>query len=301
LESIFGGIEAGGTKFVCALANNMGEIIAKKMIPTRLPEETLSEVVMFFNQEVEEVGDLSGLGVASFGPLDLNPKSNAYGFITNTPKKDWKNFNIVGYLRNEFCLNVGFDTDVNGAALAERWMGAAEGLDTFIYITVGTGIGGGGMVNGDLIHGLIHPEIGHMRIPHDWKNDPFEGVCPYHGDCLEGLASGPAITERWKRKPEELEKDHPAWDLEAQYIAYCLVNLICTVSPQKIIIGGGVMSQKLLFPLIHERVAGYLNGYIQDSSVLNQMDSYIVPPKLGDRAGVLGAIALAIMANLNQT
>jgi fructokinase len=166
-------------------------------------------------------------------------------------------------------------------------------LDTFIYLTIGTGIGGGGLVNGHRIHGLIHPEMGHIRLPHDWQADPFPGVCPYHGDCLEGLCTGPAIEERWGRRGETLPPDHPAWELEAGYLALALTNFITTLSPQRIIMGGGVMEQPRLFPLIRRGVQTLLNGYIQAPAILEHVDEYIVPPGLGDRAGVLGAIALA--------
>ena len=188
---------------------------------------------------------------------------------------------------------VGFDTDVNVAALGEHRWGAAQGLDTFIYLTIGTGLGGGGMVNGQLIHGLIHPEMGHIRIPHDWQKDHYAGSCPYHGDCLEGLAAGPALAGRWGQPGETLPDDHPAWKLEAHYLALALVNFICTLSPQRIIMGGGVMDKTHLFPMIRDQVRDLLNGYIQAPDILKNIDRYIVPPGLGNRSGVLGAIALA--------
>jgi fructokinase len=187
----------------------------------------------------------------------------------------------------------GFDTDVNGAALGEWRWGAGQGLDTFIYLTIGTGIGGGAMVNGRLAHGLIHPEMGHIRLPRDPAVDPYTGHCPYHGDCFEGLACGPAIGDRWGQPAYELPDDHPAWDLEAHYLALALVNFICTLSPQRIIMGGGVMDQKQIFPFMRQKVQTLLNGYVQSPRILEEIDSYIVPPGLGNRAGVLGAIALA--------
>jgi fructokinase len=191
---------------------------------------------------------------------------------------------------------VGFDTDVNGAALGEYRWGAAQGLDTFVYLTIGTGIGGGGMVNGKLMHGLLHPEMGHIRIPHDPDQDPFDGVCPFHGDCLEGLAAGPALEARWGQRAETLPLDHPAWELEANYLASGLVNLICILSPQRIILGGGVMQQASLFPLIRGKVQQLLSDYLKTPTILKHIDEYIVPPRLGDRAGVKGAIALAQQA-----
>jgi fructokinase len=193
-------------------------------------------------------------------------------------------------------LPLGIDTDVNTAALGESRWGAAQGLSDFIYLTIGTGIGGGGMVNGGLIHGLVHPEMGHLRIPHDWEADPFPGICPYHGDCLEGLATGPAIEARWVQKGETLARDHPAWQLEAHYLALGLVNLICTLSPHRIIIGGGVMDQDQLFPMIRVKVKNLLSDYISAPEIMEHIDQYIVPPKLGSQAGVLGAIALAQQA-----
>jgi fructokinase len=191
---------------------------------------------------------------------------------------------------------IGFDTDVNGAALGEWRWGAAQGLDTFIYLTIGTGIGGGGLVNGKLMHGLLHPEMGHIPLPRDSAVDPFQGGCPFHGDCFEGLASGPAMEKRWGQKAETLPPDHPAWDLEAHYIALALQSLICTLSPQRIIIGGGVAQQPQILPLVRQKTQAALNGYVQSPAILEDIDTFIVPPALGGRAGVLGAIALAQQA-----
>jgi fructokinase len=191
---------------------------------------------------------------------------------------------------------VAFDTDVNGAALGEYRWGAAQGLATFVYLTIGTGLGGGGMVEGQLMHGLMHPEMGHMLIAHDWEADPYAGWCPYHGDCWEGLAAGPALEGRWQVKGMQLPPDHPAWELEAHYLALGLVNIITILSPQRIILGGGVMQQGHLFPMVRAKVQKLLNGYLQRAAITDEIDSYIVPPALGGRSGVLGAIALAEMA-----
>ena len=188
---------------------------------------------------------------------------------------------------------MAIDTDVNGAALAEYLWGAGKGIDSLIYMTIGTGIGGGGMVNGGLIHGLVHPEMGHIRIPHDREKDPFEGCCPYHGDCLEGLASGKAVEVRWGTPAEELPEDHPAWELEAHYLALGIGNIICTLSPGRIIAGGGLMKNPSLLPKIREKTREYLNGYIDSPKVTDDIENYIVTPGLGDYSGVLGAIALA--------
>lgn len=295
-SKLFGGIEAGGTKFVCAVGSGPQDIVSKVSFPTTTPAETLAQVKQFFHQEQERHGQLSAIGVASFGPVDPRPGSPTYGYITTTPKVGWASFNFVGALHKQLDIPVGFDTDVNGAALGEWRWGSAQGLDTFIYMTIGTGIGGGGLVNGRLMHGLVHPEMGHIRLPHDWKADPFPGICPYHGDCLEGMASGPAMEKRWGMRGETLQPDHPAWDLEAHYLALGLVNVICTLSPQRIVMGGGVMSQAQLFPLLRTKVQALLNRYVQAPQILEDIDQYIVPPGLGAQAGVLGAIALAYSA-----
>jgi fructokinase len=286
---LWGGIEAGGTKFVCAVAGDDGKLLAETTFPTTVPDRTIGQAIEFLRQQDE----LAAIGISSFGPVDLIPGSPTYGTITTTPKPGWANADIVGRVRQALDVPVGFDTDVNGAALGEHRWGAAQGLDTFVYLTIGTGIGGGGMVDGRLIHGLIHPEMGHMRIPHDPNRDPFAGVCPFHGDCFEGLAAGPAIEARWGQRGETLPPGHPAWELEAHYIALGVVNLVCTLSPQRVILGGGVMQQARLFPLIRSEVQRLLNGYVKAPAILERIDEYLVPPGLGNRAGVKGAIALA--------
>jgi fructokinase len=296
MGKLFGGIEAGGTKFICAIASGPDDIRARTEFRTTTPSETLSQTARFLAESQEEHGKVSGIGIASFGPIDLRPTSTTYGYITTTPKPGWANFDLVGAIREVVDVPVGFDTDVNGAALGEWRWGAAQGLDTFIYLTIGTGIGGGGFIRNALMHGLIHPEMGHVRLPHDLQADPFPGTCPYHGDCLEGMASGPAIEKRWGQRGESLPPGHPAWRIEAEYLAYGLVNFICTLSPQRIVLGGGVMKQSHLFPLVRNRVQTLLNGYVQDRAILEEIDSYIVPPALGSQAGVLGAIALAEQA-----
>jgi fructokinase len=293
VASLVGGIEAGGTKFVCAVGTGPDDIRAESRFPTTGPDETIALAIQFFREQQAQLGSLSALGIASFGPIDPQPGSARFGYITSTPKPGWRDTDFGGRVSRELGLPVGFDTDVNVAALGEARWGAAQGLDTFLYLTVGTGIGGGGLVNGRMMHGLIHPEMGHVRIPHDRIEDPFPGRCPFHGDCLEGLASGPAIEERWGRPSKELPPDHPAWPLEAKYLALALVNYICTFSPQRLILGGGVMEQQQLFPLIRRQVQQLLNDYVQAPAVLEQIDGYIVSPGLGNRAGVLGAIALA--------
>jgi fructokinase len=288
----FGGIEAGGTKFVCAIGSGPGDLREEERFSTTTPEETIGRCIAYFKEHGKHE-EIRAVGISSFGPVDPNPGSSTWGYITSTPKPGWGQTPFAGRMAKELGIPVGFDTDVNGAALGENRWGAAQELDTFIYLTVGTGIGGGGLMRGQLMHGLIHPEMGHIRIPHDREEDPFDGVCPYHGDCLEGLASGPAIEKRWGTPAHELPDGHPAWNLEAKYLALALTGFICTLSPQRIILGGGVMQRRLLLPRIRAKVLELLNGYVQTSAILEHIDRYIVPPGLGDKSGVLGALALA--------
>lgn len=294
MMTYWGGVEAGGTKFVCAVGTGPEDLMAKTSFETGTPEETLPRVIDFFRSQRRRSGELKAVGVGSFGPVDLRKDSPTFGYITTTPKEDWVNTDFAGAIERGLGVPVNFDTDVNAAALAEHRWGAARELHTFIYLTVGTGIGGGGMINGRPAHGLLHPEMGHILIPHDFTEDPFPGVCPYHGDCLEGLASGPAIRKRWGAGGDELAGDHPAWVLQAKYLALGLANFICTISPQRIIMGGGVMHRKQLFPMIREKVLASLGGYIKAGEILDDIEGYIVPPLLGDEAGVLGGIALAM-------
>lgn len=289
---LVGGIEAGGTKFVCAVGTSAHDLRTETQFRTTTPVETIGRAVAFFRQERQKE-PIRAVGIGAFGPVDLHPDSPMYGHITTTPKEGWRHFDFVGEIRAALDIPVGFDTDVNAAALGEHRWGAAQGLDTFIYLTVGTGLGGGGLANGRPLHGLLHPEMGHVRIPHDWNADPFPGVCPYHGDCLEGLATGPALEQRWGQRAETLPSDHPAWQLEARYLALALVNYITVLSPQRIIMGGGVMQQSQLFPMVRHEVQRLLQGYVQSPEILEGIDEYIVPPELGKRAGVLGAFVLA--------
>ncbi len=287
---VFGAIEAGGTKFVCGIGSGPDDLRSIR-IPTTSPGETVRAAIEYLRSEGGDA--LASVGVASFGPVDLRPGSPTFGFITSTPKQGWQNFDLAGTLARALNVPVGFDTDVNGAVLAESRWGAAEGLTDCLYLTVGTGIGGGAIAGGHVIHGLLHPEMGHIRIPHDLADDPFLGGCPYHGDCLEGLASGPAIEARWGNPAELLPPDHQAWDLEARYLSLALATWVCTLSPQRIVLGGGVMSQAQLFTQIRRRLAQLLNGYIDARELQDGLDAYIVPPLLGGRAGVLGALILA--------
>jgi fructokinase len=291
----FGGIEAGGTKFICAVGNAPDNLRALTQFPTTSPQETIQRVVGFFQEQKRKV-PIAALGIGTFGPVDLNPSSDTYGYITSTPKPGWKNIDLKGLVEAQLEIPTAIDTDVNAAALGEHHWGAARQLNTFIYLTIGTGIGGGGMMDGRMMHGLTHPEMGHIRVPHDRAKDPFPGFCPYHGDCLEGLAAGPSIEKRYGERGENLPEDHPAWELLAEYISLALSNLICTLSPERVILGGGVMEQDQLLHTIRRRVQELLNGYIQAKEILEQIDSYIVRPQLGSKAGVLGAVALAFSA-----
>ncbi len=291
---LLGGIEAGGTKFVCALGHGPDDLRAELRLPTTTPSETIAAAVEFFAGAAGR-GELAAVGIASFGPLDPDPASPTFGHITSTPKPGWAGTDLVGPVARALGVPVGFDTDVNGAALAEHRWGAGRGLDTLVYLTVGTGIGGGAMVGGRPLHGLLHPEMGHLLIARR-DDDDYAGSCPFHGACLEGLASGPAIERRWGRKAETLPADHPAWELEAHYLALGLANLVLVLSPERIILGGGVMAQRQLFPLIRRRLAGLLGGYLQAPALASDHEEYIVPPALGSRAGVCGAIALAEQA-----
>ena len=294
-DRIYGGIETGGTKFVCA-AGTAPDNLVKTWFATAGPDETIGKTVDFF-KDFAQLKPVAAIGVASFGPLDLDKSSPTYGHIVSTPKESWSNVNIAGEIHSRLNIPVAIDTDVNGAALGEQVWGAARGLDTFIYLTVGTGIGGGGMVNGRLMHGLSHPEMGHIRIPHDWQNDPYQGCCHYHGDCLEGLACGKAMELRWGQSPEKLPVDHPAWELEANYLALAVNNFTCTISPQRVVIGGGLTKNPGLMPAVRRKVVENLNGYIRSEVITKDIEHYIVPPGLGDLAGVVGALELARRIN----
>ena len=288
----YAGVEAGGTKFVCMVAAGPGDVLAQTSFPTTQPEETLGKAIAFFQAQQP----FAGMGIGTFGPCDLNPQSSTYGRLFTSIKPGWKDADIMGAFRQAFDVPIGIDTDVNTAALGEFTWGAGQGLETILYLTVGTGIGGGGVVNGRMIHGLMHPEMGHIRVPRASPADGFAGICPYHGDCLQGLASGPAIQARWGKPARELPPGHPAWKMEAYYLALAVNNYICTLSPNRVILGGGVMHQRHLFPMIQAEVKKLLNQYIPWLMILERIEEYIVPPALGDQAGLLGAVALARQA-----
>lgn len=282
---LYGGIELGGTKMVCGIANEKGELLERVTFPTTIPEETLPKLLDYFKDK-----NIESLGIGSFGPIDLNKKSNTYGYITTTPKKRWENTDVVGYFKT---LNVpiDFDTDVNAACLGEVRYGAGKGLDSVIYGTIGTGIGFGVYLDGRLIHGLMHTETGHMLIQKH-PDDKGNSVCQFHNNCFEGLASGPSIETRWGTKAENLYDKKEVWELEAYYIGQALANCIMCYSPEKIILGGGVMHNKELFESIRKETLKDLNGYIKKKEILNNIDNYIVSPELKDNSGVIGAIEL---------
>jgi len=297
---IIGAIEAGGTKFVCGLMDADGQdcakpaLLARASIPTTVPEETLRACLDFFRSEAatKEV-KLDAIGVGSFGPVDLRASSPTWGYITATPKPGWRNTEVAGYFRKELGLPVAFDTDVNAAAYGELLWGAAKGLNDFIYVTVGTGIGGGVFSNGALVHGLSHPELGHIKVKRE-PSDRFEGTCPYHRDCLEGMASGPAIGERWKAKPESLGAGHEAWELEARYLARAFAAFACVLSPERILVGGGVGLRPGLAERVAELCGEELGGYIPALADRSRLAAFVARPALGSEAGLYGSAALAI-------
>ncbi len=293
-EKLYGSIEAGGTKFVCAVGNSPQNIVDEIRFPTTSPVETIQQVCDFFTPYLQQ---LHGIGLGSFGPADVDPASPSFGYITTTPKPHWGNTNILGMLREKINLPIAMDMDVVIAGLGESNWGASRGLHHSLYLTIGTGIGGGYIVDGKPLRGLTSLEMGHIRIPHNFDLDPFRGACPYHDDCLEGLASGPAINARFGQRAETLADEHPFWDVEAGYIANALVNYILTLTPEMIIIGGGVMQKDFMFEKVRDRVWALLNSYLSHDLLLNRIDSYIVPPALGNRSGLLGGIALAMQMN----
>ncbi len=292
-ENLYGGIEAGGTKFVCCVASGPEHILEEVRFATTTPDETLRKTVQFFERYVSS-GQIKTIGVGCFGPLDLNPNSPTYGSITATPKPYWSNADVRGAVQRGLGVSVAFDMDVNAAAVGEFIWGASRGCDPSLYLTIGTGIGGGYLIDGKPLVGLLNLEMGHLRIPHSHELDPFNGNCPFHGDCFEGLASGPAIEKRLGVSGATVPESDPFWDIEADYIASALVNYILTLSPKKIIVGGGVMQREFLFPKVRNRVSELLNGYVSSKVLLEQIDQYIVPPGLGNQSGSMGAIALAM-------
>lgn len=284
---LLGALEAGGTKMVCAVGDETGTIHDRISIPTSTPEKNMPELTAYFQQY-----DIKALGIGTFGPADLHPASPTYGCITTTPKPGWQNFNLMGEFQKALHIPIGFDTDVNAAVLGEAVFGCMKDISTGIYITIGTGVGVGVMVNRQLLHGMLHPEGGHILLARN-PADSYKGFCPYHENCLEGLAAGPAIEGRYGQKAVTLKDIPEVWELEAEYIAKALVNYILVLSPERIVLGGGVMHQEQLFPLIRQKTTAYLNGYLTTKQ-LEDMNSYIVPPSLNDNQGILGCLQLAL-------
>ena len=276
-----GGLETGGTKMVLGLGNEKGELLARHAVETRMPEDTIPEIIEWFKDK-----NIDALGIGSFGPLDI-----AKGMIAKTPKQGWDNTELVRPFKEALNVPVGFDTDVNAAMLGEAMFGAASDVENAIYITIGTGIGFGVYVDGKLLHGVLHPEAGHMLLTRV-EGDTYEGSCRFHDHCFEGLASGPAIYGRWNAKGEDLYDRDEVWELESEYIAQALCNAIMCYSPERIIIGGGVMHNQNLYGMIREKTKRMLNGYIGVEQIESHIDDYIVAPKLGDNAGVLGSMML---------
>ncbi|WP_342048495.1 ROK family protein [Bacillus sp. OTU530] len=287
---MLGAIEAGGTKFVCAVGDEKGNLSEWIQIPTTIPSETMAKVIAFFKEY-----DLDAIGVGSFGPIDVNRESSTYGYITSTPKMAWRNFPFVQALKEAFPVPIGFNTDVNAAALAEVTYGAAKGLDSCLYITIGTGIGAGAVIQEKLLQGWSHPEMGHILVKRHPQDD-YQGRCPYHSDCLEGLAAGPAIEERWNDKGINLVERMGVWDLEGYYLAQALMQYILILSPKRIILGGGVMNQKQIFPSIYKYLQNFMNDYVS----LPELTEYIVSPGLGNAAGITGSLLLARHAILES-
>ncbi|MCL1964023.1 MAG: ROK family protein [Firmicutes bacterium] len=293
---LLGALEAGGTKMVCSTGDETGRIYARQSFPTTTPAETMPRILDFFRG-----AQIEALGIGSFGPLDLKESSPAFGSITSTPKEAWRFFALLPSLRAGLCVPMRLDTDVNAAALGEYTLGAAAGLSSCLYVTVGTGVGGGLVAENQLVHGLVHPEFGHFYLkPH--PDDPApRGFCPYHEGCVEGLVSGPSIEKRWGAKARLLPENHPAWALEAHYLAQMCMAAILVLSPEKIILGGGVMRQKHLFPPVRENVRDMLGGYVRHPAILEDTDTFIVPPGLGENSGVTGALLLAARAARENT
>jgi fructokinase len=298
---ILGAIEAGGTKFVCGLFDAdrsdyaKPTLVDKKSIPTTSPKETLAASAEFFTMAAASkgIGELDGIGIGCFGPVDLRVSSPTWGYITATPKSGWRNTEVASFFRDRLGVPVAFDTDVNAAAYGEYRWGAAKGLKNFIYMTVGTGIGGGVFSNGDLIHGLTHPELGHVKIQRE-AGDGFPGICPFHRDCLEGMASGPAIGGRWNVRPDEIGAEHEAWELEARYLAKAFAAYTFVLSPERILMGGGVGLRPGLAERVAVIVGEELGGYISFFEDKSRLADYIVRPLLGAEAGLFGAAALAL-------
>ena len=286
---IIGALEAGGTKMVCAIGNEKGEILKRQVFPTVSPKETMPQMIEFFKQE-----KIEALGIGCFGPISPNKEKEDYGYITSTTKLAWQHYNIVGDFKEALGCPIGFDTDVNAAALGEATYGATKGLKNSIYITIGTGVGVGVLAEGKLLHGMMHPEAGHILL-HRHPEDTYEGWCPFHKDCMEGLAAGPSLEKRWGSKGDTLTDRPEVWEIESYYIAQACVNYCMTLSTERIVLGGGVMKQPVLLPLVRKKFTELIAGYICTDEV-KDIENYIVAPSLNDNQGVMGCISLALQA-----
>jgi len=296
---LLGAIVAGGTKFLCGIADRNGTVVAQTRIPTTTPDETLGAASAFFAENIARLGQLSAFSIGSFGPLSLNPIASDYGSITSTPKAGWQNVDLLGHFRRTIDAPMALDTDVNCAAVGERLFGSGRGLDTFCYVTVGTGIGVGLLIGGAPHGGANHPEAGHIRLPRADGDHDFPGICPFHGDCLEGLACGPAMKARWGEAAETLSDDHPAWDIEADYLAGLCATLTYIVRPDRIILGGGVMDSHAMHARVRRALLAKLAGY--DASMRSlDMEDYVVAPTAGPSAGLTGAFAIAYRTATRQ-
>jgi len=278
-------VEAGGTKWVCAVGTGPDDLTPATTIPTTRPAETIAATI----EALAAASPFDAVGIGCFGPVDLRPGSPTWGHITATPKPGWSHTDVAGPIAAALGVPVAFDTDVGAAAAGEQRWGATTDVRTSCYVTIGTGIGGAAIVDGVVQHGRAHAEMGHQRLPHDWAADPFPGTCPFHGDCWEGLANGPALAARWGRPAAELPDDHEAWALEARYVAAGLANLTLVLSPGRLVVGGGVGQRLALLAAVRVELATLLAGYVE----LPPLDTYVVPPALGSRSGILGAVALA--------
>jgi fructokinase len=289
MTKLYGGVETGGTWCVCVIGAGPEEIVSEEQFPTADPEATLAQIVEFFRAGPKP----EAVGIGSFGPVDLDPRSPTWGHVTTTPKPGWQHVAVAPVIRDQLGVPVVFDNDVDVAAVGEHRWGAGRHTDALCYLTVGTGIGAGLLIDGRPVHGLVHSEAGHIRVPRRRDSESFAGVCPVHGDCWEGLASGPAMAERWQASPQELGDDHPAWAIEADYLALGILSIVLVASPERVIVGGGVMERRPLLGMVRRELRELVAGYLETPLLGEDIDSYVVRPALGDHAGVLGAIALA--------
>lgn len=289
---LYGAIEGGGTKFNCAVGSSPSEIHESTVVPTSDPDSTLAACVEFFTAAERKLGTIDAFGFACFGPLDLRVDSSTHGHMMATPKPGWSGVNLLAALRSRFSAPIAIDTDVAAAALAEWRLGAGRGFGSVAYVTVGTGIGADIAARGKLTDRLMHPEMGHIAVRRD-SRDTFAGVCPFHGDCLEGLASGPAIYKRWGNELAGLPPEHAAWPIIGGYLGQLAATIALMLSVERIVFGGGVMANGLLLPHIRAAAAASLNNYLQPLSHAGALDAYITAPLLGTRAGIAGAMLLA--------